>query len=99
MDKENQYPSKETEELFKAILSLNNSQEATAFFRDLLTLPELEDFSQRFQIAKRLYQGKSYAATAEELQVSTTTVSRVAHWLFRGRGGYKLILRRLAKAK
>jgi len=89
------YPTKQTKELFKAILSLKNEKEATAFFRDLLTLPEINDFTQRFQIAKLLYQGNSYAKVAKELKVSTTTVSRVAQWLFHGRSGYQLILKRL----
>ena len=99
MHNKNEYPSKNTQELFKAILSLKNQKEATQFFRDLLTPPEIDDFSQRFQIAKFLYQGNSYAKTAEKLKASTTTVSRVAHWLFRGRGGYKLILSRLFSKK
>lgn len=99
MDSEDQYPRKETKDLYKAILSLKNEQEAQSFFRDLFTLPEIEDLSQRFQIAKQLYQGTSYAATAEKLGVSTTTVSRVAHWLFRGRDGYKNVLKRLYPKK
>jgi TrpR-related protein YerC/YecD len=99
MKTEAEYPSEKTKDLYQAVLSLKSLKEATAFFRDLLTLPEIEDLTQRFQIAKRLYQGKSYAATAKELEVSTTTVSRVAHWLFRGRGGYKQILRRLYPKK
>lgn len=93
------YPSKQTRELFKAILTLKNQKETTAFFRDLLTLPEIKDFSNRFQMTKLLYQGNSYAKVAEKLKTSTTTVSRVAHWLFRGRGGYKLVLKRLLPKK
>jgi len=93
------YPTKQTKELFKAILALKNEKEATAFFRDLLTLPEISDFTQRFQIAKLLYQGNSYAKIARKLKASTTTVSRVAHWLFHGRSGYQLILKRLFSKK
>jgi len=93
------YPTKQTKELLKAILALKNEKEATAFFRDLLTLPEISDFTQRFQIAKLLYQGNSYAKIARKLKASTTTVSRVAHWLFHGRSGYQLILKRLFSKK
>ena len=99
MTEDQGYPRKETAELYRAILRIKTQEETVAFFRDLLTLPEIEDFSQRFQIAKMLFQGKSYADTANKLNVSTTTVSRVAHWLFRGRGGYKTILTRLANKK
>ncbi|OGY17735.1 MAG: hypothetical protein A2784_01265 [Candidatus Chisholmbacteria bacterium RIFCSPHIGHO2_01_FULL_48_12] len=83
------------EELHAAILKLKNPNETARFLRDLLTLPEIREFSKRFQIATALYlkQG-SYHTIARKLHVSTTTVTRVAHWLHHGRGGYKLILDR-----
>lgn len=85
-----------SKQLYSAILTLKNSTEAAKFFRDLLTLPEIEEFSKRFQIAKMLWlkQG-SYETIAKKLGVSTTTVTRVAHWLNHGKGGYKLVLKRL----
>ncbi len=85
----------ETNQLYQAILKLKNLNEVKAFFRDLLTPQEIDTFSQRFKIAKLLYQGHSYARTAKLAGVSTTTVTRVAFWLKRGRGGYRLILNRL----
>lgn len=99
MKQQNKYPSKNTIELYKAILSLKNLKETTNFFRDLLTLPEIEELTQRFQIAKLLYEKNSYLKVSQKTKTSTTTVSRVAHWLFRGRGGYKLVLRRLYPTK
>ena len=90
---------KDTQLLYQAILKLKNQKEATAFFRDLLTLQEIDTFSQRFKIAKLLYQGLSYAKVAQSAGVSTTTVTRVALWLNRGRGGYRLILKRLFPKK
>jgi TrpR-related protein YerC/YecD len=83
------------EELYAAILHLKTKTEAARFFRDLLTLPEIREFSKRFRIAKALYlkQG-SYQTIARKLHVSTTTVTRVAQWLHHGRGGYKLVLDR-----
>ncbi len=89
----------ETKFLYQAILKLKNLSEASAFFRDLLTAQEIDTFSQRFQIAKLLHQGLSYSQIAKKLQVSTTTVTRVAFWLHRGRGGYQLILNRLFPKK
>jgi len=95
--KEKRYPSKETKELFEAILNLKNLSEACLFFRDLLTIKEIDDSSSRFQIAKLLHQRKfSYEKIAKHCKVSTTTVTRVAHWLRHGLGGYKLILNRLS---
>lgn len=88
----NTYPAPDEKELFKAILKLENEKEAADFFRDLLTLPELEEFANRFQMAKLLNEGKSYLEVARLTHSSTTTVTRVAHWLYKGMGGYKKVL-------
>lgn len=88
--------SQETKKLYTAILKLKSLPEAEKFFRDLLTLPEIVEFTKRWQIAQALWQNQgSYETIAKKLQVSTTTVTRVAHWLHHGKGGYELILRRL----
>jgi len=81
--------------LVKALLSAKNESEMASLLRDLLTLPEIEEFSNRVEMAKLLLRGKSYKAIAKDLGVSTTTVTRVAHWLFRGSGGYWKILKRI----
>lgn len=93
------YPTEEHLELFKAILKLENLEEATRFFRDLLTLGEIEEFANRWQMAKLLHQGHSYVEVAEKTHSSTTTVARVAKWLFEGKDGYITLLRRLEKQK
>lgn len=80
--------------LFKAILGLKTVGEAEAFFRDLLSLAEIREFSQRWKIARLLAQGRSYRDTARAVRVSTATVARVAHWLDHGEGGYRAILAR-----
>ena len=91
---QNPYPTQEMQELFSAILKLKNETEAAKFFRDLLTLPELREFANRWQIVKLLCQNKSYLEISQKLKVSTTTVSRVAHWLNQGLGGYETIAER-----
>ena len=90
------YPDQKTKELLEAILKLKNKDEASKFFRDLLTIAEIAEFANRFQMAKMIKKGIPYAKIAKNLKVSTTTVSRVAHWLKNGRGGYKLILERIS---
>lgn len=95
----NTYPTKEMNELFKAIVSIKDEKEAAAFFRDLLTLAELEEFSHRWQVVKLLIEGKSYVEIAKSLGVSTTTVTRVAQWLHNGMGGYKSIAERIFKTE
>lgn len=89
------YPTKDHKRLFTAILKLKNLNEAARFFRDLLTIGEINDFAQRWKIARLLNKGLTYSEVAKKTKTSTTTVSRVAHWLYHGRSGYKLILKRL----
>jgi TrpR-related protein YerC/YecD len=86
----------ETDELFEAILSLRTGEEAAAFFRDLCTLSELEAMAHRWQVARLVDAGLPYQAVASRTGASTTTVTRVAHWLRHGEGGYALALERTA---
>lgn len=84
-------------DLYQAILKLKTPAEVAAFWRDLLTLKEIQTIDKRWQMAKLLHQGMSYAAIAKKLKVSTTTVTRTAFWLKHGKGGYRLVLSRLTK--
>ena len=86
--------NKKTDELFEAIVSLKTVREAEQFFRDLCTLDELKEMSERWQIAQLVNKGLPYREIAKKLEVSTTTVARVALWLNNGAGGYRLILDR-----
>lgn len=90
-----QYKLKNNKEKFlaKAFLKLKTEQEVANFLRDLLTIKELEEFANRLEMAKLLKQGMSYKAIAKKLKVSTTTVTRTAHWLFHGCGGYEKVIK------
>lgn len=94
MDTFQSYKPKNDREKFltKAFLKLNNEQEVANFLRDLLTIKEIEEFSNRLEMAKLLKQGMSYKTIAKKLRVSTTTVTRTAHWLFHGCGGYEKVI-------
>ena len=81
-------------EVFDAILSLESRAEVESFFRDLCTMSELEAMAHRWQVAQLLEQGLPYLEIAERTHASTTTVTRVAHWLKHGEGGYRLALDR-----
>lgn len=83
--------------LVNAFLKLKTDEEVASFLRDLLTIKEIEEFANRFEMARLLKKGMSYKAIAKKLGVSTTTVTRTAHWLFRGCGGYDIALNRLSK--
>ena len=77
-----------------AFLKLKTEKEMMNFLRDLLTLPEIEEFANRLEVARLLKQGHSYLEIAKKTKVSTTTVTRVAHWLFKGCGGYWKVLQK-----
>jgi TrpR-related protein YerC/YecD len=87
-------PRNEKEKLLcKVIARIKNDTDAAQFLRDLLTPQEIEEFSRRITIAKELLsKKKSYQKIAKEMGVSTTTVTRVALWLFHGCGGYQKVL-------
>ncbi len=87
--------NQKTNSLFKAVLSLESVKEAEAFFRDLCTIEEIKAMSERWEIAQLLNKGLTYRKIAKKLNTSTTTVGRVASWLFNGKGGYGLALNKL----
>jgi TrpR-related protein YerC/YecD len=82
------------EDLCATIASLRTEEEAERFLRDLCTLSELEAMAHRWQAAQLVDQGRPYLEVAKETGASTTTVTRVAHWLRHGEGGYRLALDR-----
>jgi len=84
----------EIDDLFEAILSLRTREEAARFLRDLCTLAELETMAHRWQVVQLLDQGLPYLEVAKRTGASTTTVTRVAHWLRHGEDGYRLALDR-----
>jgi TrpR-related protein YerC/YecD len=92
-----QYPDKHDKELIKAFSTLETEKEIEHFLRDLLTIAEIKEFSKRLRIAKELWTSeKSYLEIAKEVETSTTTVTRVAQWLFKeGLNGYQAVLKKL----
>ena len=88
--------NKNQQELYEAVLKLQSVDECQKFFRDLCTLAELKALSERFQVAKMIEQAIPYRKIAEQTGTSTATITRIAHWLHHGEGGYKLILERIA---
>jgi len=94
LPRHDEWRTPQTEALFRAILSLKTEDEAAAFFRDLCTLAELEAMAHRWAVARQLDRGLPYLEVAAKTGASTTTVTRVAHWLHHGEGGYRLALDR-----
>lgn len=84
-----------TDELFQAILSLQDLDECYRFFGDLFTVQELSAFAQRLQVARMLSEGKTYETIRTEISTSSSTITRVNTELRYGSGGYKMVLDRL----
>jgi TrpR-related protein YerC/YecD len=82
-------------ELFEAIVRLTDRDECAKFFRDLCTLTELEEMAERWEVARLIAQEMSYRQISELTGSSTATITRIAHWLHHGEGGYRLMLERV----
>jgi TrpR-related protein YerC/YecD len=89
----------DVDELLRAFGLLRSDEERAAFLRDLCTLAEIHAMSHRLAAARLVDKGVPYAEVAERVGGSTTTVTRVAHWLRHGEGGYRLVLDRLARRR
>ena len=88
----------DVEALFEAILRLETRDETERFFRDLCTLNELRDISQRWAVVRLLDGGMHYAEISRGTGASTATITRIASWLNHGEGGYRAMLDKLDKA-
>ena len=83
------------EQLFQAILSLENLDEAYDFFEDVCTINEILSLSQRLEVAKMLREHRTYLDIAEKTGASTATISRVNRSLNYGNDGYDRVFERL----
>ena len=81
--------------LFKAVLTLENTDECYKFFEDLCTVLELKAMSQRMQVATMLVQKRVYSDIVAETGASTATISRVNRTLNYGSDCYALVFDRL----
>ena len=79
---------------FNAVLSLKTAEECQAFFKDVCTIKELQDLTQRLQVAMLLDQGRNYQEISKQTSVSSATISRVNRCLVYGDGGYRTVLDR-----
>lgn len=86
--------TKAMDELFLAVLSLENVEECYQFFEDICTVNELQALSQRLEVAGMLRRHNTYVEITEETGASTTTIGRVNRTLNYGNDGYKLVFER-----
>src|SRR5215475_9435734 len=93
------WQTEEIKELCEAMSTLRSGEEVGRFLRDLCTLSELEAMAHRWQVARLLQEGLPYLQISRRAHASTTTVTRVAHWLRHGEGGYQMLLDRMKRRR
>ena len=93
--KQTKITNKNSKDLYEAVLKLQSIDECKKFFRDLCTLSEINAMVERFKVVRMVDEGIPYREISKIVGSSTATVTRVAHWLHHGKGGYKLVLERL----
>ncbi len=81
-----------TDNLFRAILELKTIDECYDFFEDICTIKEVQDMSQRLEVAALLHEGQSYVQISAKTGASTATIGRVNKCLIYGSGGYRKAL-------
>ena len=92
---DSKFKSETNDELFKAILSLQDEEECYRFFEDIMTVKELQSVSQRWQVARMLDAKNTYGEIEAETKASAATISRVNKCLLYGSGGYRNMLDKL----
>ena len=95
----NKIKGRQTEQLFEAILSLENLDDCYQFFDDLCTISEVQSLAQRLDVAFMLQDQKTYDSIQKETGASTATISRVQRCVDYGSGGYEKVLQNIRSSK
>ena len=88
------WKTKKIKEFIVILLSIKDKDAMSNFLRDVATIEEIESLASRWEAAKLVHKGVSYRDVAKKTGLSTATVTRIAHWIKHGEGGYKEVLRR-----
>ena len=86
-----------TDILAQAFLSLETQEDCYRLFEDLFTIREIQDLTQRLEVAQLLQNKTTYTEIVERTGVSTATIGRVNRALNYGAGGYQRVLEKLNK--
>ena len=87
------FSDKRFEKFFSAVASLKTKEDCRKFFEDVCTIKEIEDMTQRLEVAELLTRGSNYQEVVKSTGASTATISRVNKCINYGAGGYKLVLK------
>lgn len=92
----NRKQHKAEEDLFEALVALQDTVEIRRFFEDLCTPAELQALVDRWQVVEYLERDLPYRKIHDLTGVSVTTIGRVARCLSDGSGGYKTAIKRIS---
>lgn len=85
------------DELVSSLTAIRDDDTMRRFLRDLCTVAELDAMGQRLQVAALVERAIPYAEISRLTGASTATVTRVAHWLRYGEGGYREVLKKVKR--
>ena len=87
------------DDFFEAIMTLKSKEEFYHFFEYICTTNEVLSIAERLEVAKLLYQNKTYVEIAKQTGASTATISRVNRSLGYGNGSYDFVFERMGISK
>ena len=96
---DSKFKREDIDELFKAILLLENEEDCYRFFEDICTINEIHSMAQRLQVARLLSENKTYSEIEGITKASTATISRINKCLVYGSDGYRRIIEKLDKTE
>ncbi len=91
------WKTKQLKNLASVLISVKKEADMINFLRDLCTLEELDEMSKRWEAVTLIENGIPYREIAKKTGLSTTTVTRISHWLHNGEGGYAEALHKMKK--
>lgn len=92
-------PSKDLQEIYRLFSSIDSPKEAELLLKDILTPQERDAIAERWQLIQALASGLTQRDVAKKCEVSISKVTRGAHELKYGSGGFQYFLRKLSKSK
>jgi len=95
----NKLKTPEIDRLFETIMNFDSIDECVSFFEDICTIKEIQDMSQRLEVARMLNKNISYTEISKATGASTATISRVNKSLIYGSDGYKRALLKMGEQK
>lgn len=95
---ESKMRNEQTDMLADALIKLETREECYRLLEDLLTIREINDLSQRLQVARLLTEKVTYSEITQITGASSATIGRVNRALSYGADGYKMILEKLNTA-